>query len=60
LGSLIDELEPSQRELLNLRYAADLTFREIAEVVEDNEEAVKKRLYRLLTSLRQRFEVAYV
>lgn len=59
LGSLIDELEPGQKELLNLRYVADLTFREIAEVVGDNEEAVKKRLYRLLASLRQRFEVEY-
>lgn len=59
LGSLIDELDTGQKELLNLRYVADLTFREIAEVVGDNEEAVKKRLYRLLASLRQRFEVAY-
>ena len=56
---LIQQLEPAQRELLNLRYAADLTFREIAHVVEDNEEAVKKRLYRLIASLRRQMEMEY-
>lgn len=60
LGGLIDGLEPAQRELLHLRFAADLTFREIAHVVEDNEEAVKKRLYRLLASLRRQMEMEYV
>jgi RNA polymerase sigma-70 factor (ECF subfamily) len=60
LGGLIDGLEPAQRELLHLRYAADLTFREIAHVVEDNEEAVKKRLYRLVASLREQMEIEHV
>jgi len=59
LGSFIDQLQPSQRELLNLRYAADLTFREIAHVVEGNEEAVKKRLYRLVASLRRQMEMEH-
>jgi RNA polymerase sigma-70 factor (ECF subfamily) len=59
LGTLIDGLEPAQRELLNLRYAADLTFREIAHVVEGNEEAVKKRLYRLVATLRQQMEIEH-
>ena len=60
LGVLIDRLEPAQLELLNLRYAADLTFREIAHVVEGNEEAVKKRLYRLVASLRRQMEMECV
>lgn len=59
LSGLIAGLEPAQRELLHLRFAADLTFREIAHVVEDNEEAVKKRLYRLLASLRRQMEMEH-
>lgn len=59
LGSIIDELEPAERELLNLRYAAGLTFREIAHVIEGNEEAVKKRLYRLVASLRRQMEIEH-
>jgi RNA polymerase sigma-70 factor, ECF subfamily len=59
LESLKEELsglEESERELLRLRYAAELSFAEIARLLNRNEDAVKKSLYRLLDRLQGQME----
>ncbi len=50
--ALIAALPPSDREALTLRYAADLSFSEIAEVLACSEAAAKKRSQRALHKLR--------
>jgi len=56
LEELIANLKPEQLELLRLRFAADLTFAEIAEVLGSTEAAVKMSLYRLLGRLNAEWE----
>ncbi|MDY6846714.1 MAG: sigma-70 family RNA polymerase sigma factor [Chloroflexota bacterium] len=56
---LIQELSEDDQELLRLRFVAELSFPEIARVVDKNTEAVKKSTYRLLTRLKEQLEVNY-
>jgi RNA polymerase sigma factor (sigma-70 family) len=56
LRSLLLELNEDEQELLRLRYAAQLSFGEISHLMERNEEALKKSLYRLLDRLHSRLE----
>lgn len=56
LEELIEHLEPEQQELLRLRFAADLTFAEIAGVLGSTEAAVKMSLYRLLKRMNSEWE----
>lgn len=56
LKSLLASLPADEIELLRLRFAAGLNFAEIARVLERNEDAVKKSLYRLLGRLQERME----
>jgi RNA polymerase sigma-70 factor, ECF subfamily len=53
LRGFVAELDPDERELLALRFAARLSSREIAPLVGKHEEAVKKRLTRLLHRLKE-------
>jgi RNA polymerase sigma-70 factor, ECF subfamily len=53
---LIRALAEEDRELIHLRYVAELSFAEMAKALQGNEEAVKKRLYRLLGRLKQELE----
>ena len=50
--ALIASLPPSDREALTLRYAADLSFAEIAAHLDCTEAAAKKRVQRALQRLR--------
>lgn len=52
----IGELSEKERELLRLRYVADLSFAEMAVLLKRNHEAVKKSLYRLLARLQSQLE----
>lgn len=52
LERLLATLDDEQQELLRLRFAADLTYGEIAAVVGKSEAAVKMAVRRLLTQLR--------
>lgn len=52
LGTLIAQLDAEQRELLQLRFAGDLTFRQIGVVQGRSEAAVKMALRRLVDHLR--------
>lgn len=56
LNTLLLRLDPEQRELLALRFAARLTAREIGSVVGKSEEAVQKQLTRLLHTLREQYD----
>lgn len=56
LQALLRELDEDEQELLRLRYAARLSFGEIARLMERKEDALKKSLYRLLDRLHSRLE----
>ncbi len=56
LRVLISSLDASDQELIRLRYVADLSFAEIAELLGKREDAVKKSLYRLLAQLKGKME----
>jgi RNA polymerase sigma-70 factor (ECF subfamily) len=58
LADLVDDLDEEKRELLQLRFVAGLSYREIGEVVGHSEETVKKAIYRLLDYLRTRWSIA--
>jgi RNA polymerase sigma factor (sigma-70 family) len=57
LRDMIATLSIDERELLCLRYVADLSFAEMAAVLHKREDAVKKSLYRLLARLNNQMEV---
>lgn len=59
LSGLLGMLEDEERELVRLRYVAELSFREMAVVLGRNEEAVKKSLYRLLARLQSQLEASH-
>lgn len=56
LARLINQLPGEQQELLQLRFVADLTFREMGEALKRNPEGVKKAVYRLIAQLQARLE----
>ena len=56
LLKLIQALAEDERDLIHLRYVAELSFAEIARTLQKNEEAVKKSLYRLIARLKQELE----
>lgn len=56
LRALILELKDEEQDLIRLRYVADLSFAEMADVLGKREEAVKKSVYRLLARLKNRME----
>jgi RNA polymerase sigma-70 factor, ECF subfamily len=58
LGALVATLDPDKRELLALRFAAQLSSSEIAAVVGKRPEAVKKQLTRILHALKERYHDA--
>ena len=59
IDSLVRELNDSQQELLRLRFAAGLKYREIAEVLGRSEGAVKMAIHRLVRTLAQMWEEKY-
>ncbi len=58
LRSLVDALPATQREAIQLRYAAGLTAREIGEVLGLSEAAAQKQLERALAALKETFHDA--
>lgn len=59
LAGLMDKvsgLPAEEQELLRLRYAAGLSFAEIGKLLNRNEDAVKKRIYRTLERLHIQLE----
>jgi RNA polymerase sigma-70 factor (ECF subfamily) len=58
LSKLIQSLPQEERELLRLRFLADMSFPEIARFLHRKEEAIKKSIYRLLARLKSQVEVS--
>jgi RNA polymerase sigma-70 factor (ECF subfamily) len=56
LKVIIHKLPEEEQELLRLRFVAGLSFSEMASLLERNEDAVKKTLYRLLARLQNQLE----
>jgi len=56
IRSIIRDLDEDEQELIRLRYVADLSFAEIADLLNRREDAVKKSVYRLLARLKSRME----
>lgn len=56
LQQLIKDLPEEERELIRLRYVADLHFSEIAALLGRTEESTKKTLYRLLDRIHMQLE----
>jgi RNA polymerase sigma-70 factor (ECF subfamily) len=56
LRSTIKKLNPEEQDLIRLRYVADLSFGEMAELLGKREDAVKKSVYRLLARLKSQME----
>ena len=55
LRMLLERLDPAKRELLALRFAGDLSSREIAVVTGKSEAAVKKQLTRIIANLKEHY-----
>ena len=58
LSQIILNLPEEERELLRLRFLAEMSYREMAHFLRRNEEAVKKTMYRLLARLQSQLEVS--
>jgi RNA polymerase sigma-70 factor, ECF subfamily len=58
LQAAVVELDPRDRELIALRYGADLSARQIAEVLELKTNAVEVALHRALRKLRDRLNTS--
>lgn len=56
LSDLVSQLDEDQRELLRLRFAADLSYAQIGEVLGRSEPAVKMAVHRLLRRLQSDWE----
>lgn len=57
LRDMIHGLRGEEQELLRLRYTAGLAFGEIARLMNRNEDAIKKSIYRLQEKLQRMLEV---
>lgn len=53
---LIQHLDLDEQEIIRLRFVADLTFPEMAEILGKREDAVRKSLNRLMARLRSQME----
>jgi len=56
IRSIIKNLNEEEQDLIRLRYVADLSFAEIADLLDKREDAVKKSVYRLLARLKSQME----
>jgi len=56
LHRALESLSPEERELMALRFGADLTLPEIAKALGERRTTVEGRFYRALRKLRERLE----
>lgn len=57
LGAVLEKLPENYREVLRLRYAEDLSRRQVAEILDLPESVVKSRLFEGMKMLRERVSV---
>lgn len=55
IGQCLNDLRPEYRALIELRWKKELSYREIAAVLETSEESVKYKLYRARESMKKVF-----
>jgi len=55
--SLLKRLDQDEQELIRLRFAADLSYREIGQILHRSEDAVRKSITRLLDRLQIQMEL---
>ena len=60
MAAAVGRLDPRERELIALRYGADLTARQIAELLGQRTNTVEVALHRALATLRELVEAANV
>lgn len=58
IRSILKNLNDEEQDLIRLRYVADLSFAEMADLLGKREDAVKKSVYRLLARLKSQMEQA--
>jgi len=58
LQKLIQALPEPEKELIRLRYLAELNFADIARLLKRNESATKKAFYRLIARIQNQLEVS--
>ncbi len=56
ITSLVKRLDPDDQELIRLRFAADLTYREIGSILKKSEAAIKMAVHRLVHQLQKEWE----
>jgi RNA polymerase sigma-70 factor (ECF subfamily) len=56
IGRALAQLEPSQRDVIALRFLADMSLREVAETLEKSIAAIKSIQHRALATLRARLK----
>lgn len=56
LQRILDSLDPKDKAVIQLKYFEEMKLREIAEILGENENTVKSRLYRSLKKLKQDME----
>lgn len=56
LSTMVNELAPDKQELIHLRFAGNLTYTEIGEILGKSENAVKMSVHRLLRQLQEKME----
>ena len=59
LARLVGQLSEEEQEMLRLRFAAGLTYREMAEILGRSEAAVKMAVHRLVRRLARMWEATY-
>ena len=57
LQEIVNELSPKSRELLFYKFNSNLTYKEIGKLIDINSDAVKKKIYRIITSLRKAYNL---
>lgn len=56
LQEILNDLSQNSRELLFYKFNSNLTYKEIGKLIEMKPDAVKKRIYRIITSLRKAYD----
>lgn len=56
LTEILDHLDPKDKAVIVLKYFEEFKLKEIAEILDENENTIKSRLYRSLKKLKQNME----
>jgi len=57
LQEILNKLSQNSRELLFYKFNSKLTYKEIGKLIEMKPDAVKKRIYRIITDLRKAYNI---